>query len=326
MPMIYPNFLKRDDTIGICALSAGVGDDLDSYEKALAFLNKNNKIIESPSVRNKALVANDAKIRAQELNTLVINKNIKAIISAAGGDGQLETLPFINYENIKNNPKWYLGASDPTNLLFVITTMLDMATLYSCNAKSFNSKEDDKVAYAFLYGHLKKQYSYQTYQPFIDYINNINHFLPVKYESEHNFKVKGRIIGGCLDCLAKIIGTPYDKVNQFIDKYQDDGIIWYFDIFSMSAFDVYLTLLQFKFAGYFRKTKAVLFGRVAFENTAHNQYITTYKQAYLKALDNINVISEMDLGHTHPHFTIINGALTKVEYKDKKGSIEFELD
>ena len=111
--MIYPNYLKKDDTIGICALSAGVGDDLDQYEKSLKFLSSQNKIIETASVRNNALVANTPIIRAKELNSLVSNKNIKAIICAAGGDGQLETLPYIDYENIKNNPKWYLGASDP---------------------------------------------------------------------------------------------------------------------------------------------------------------------------------------------------------------------
>ena len=38
--MIYPNYLKKDDTIGICALSAGVGDDIEQYEKSLSFLSK----------------------------------------------------------------------------------------------------------------------------------------------------------------------------------------------------------------------------------------------------------------------------------------------
>lgn len=91
----------------------------------------------------------------------------------------------------------------------------------------------------------------------------------------------------------------------------------------MSAFDVYLTLLQFKLAGYFKYTKAILFGRVAFESIAYNQYITSYKQAYSKALENIPFISEMDIGHTHPHFTIINGAIVEVEYENHKGSISY---
>ena len=56
--MIYPNYLKKDDTIGICALSAGVGDDIEEYEKSLSFLSRQNKIIETASVRNNALIAN----------------------------------------------------------------------------------------------------------------------------------------------------------------------------------------------------------------------------------------------------------------------------
>ena len=32
--MYYPKFLKKNDTIGICAPSAGVGRGLDFYEKS----------------------------------------------------------------------------------------------------------------------------------------------------------------------------------------------------------------------------------------------------------------------------------------------------
>ena len=42
--MIYPNYLKKDDTIGICALSAGVGDDIEEYEKIRATLKLMNEL------------------------------------------------------------------------------------------------------------------------------------------------------------------------------------------------------------------------------------------------------------------------------------------
>ena len=46
--------------------------------------------------------------------------------------------------------------------------------------------------------------------------------------------VTGRLIGGCIDVLKDIIGTKYDGTLDFIEKYKDDGIIWYFDNFALS--------------------------------------------------------------------------------------------
>ncbi len=323
--MIYPNFLKKHDVIGICALSAGVGDDIDDYEKSINILEQEYKIIETNSVRKNALVSNSTKIRAKELDELVCNKEVSAILSAAGGDGQLETLPYINFEHIKDNPKWLIGASDPTNLLFPVTTKLDIATIYGFNSKGFNNQSDSKTLLAYLKGHVYKQDSYEKYVDFKDYINDLDIKRDVIYKTDKDIKVSGRIIGGCLDCIAKLIGTDYDYVNDFIERYKDDGIIWYFDNFALSAFDVYLTLLQFKFAGYFKYTKAILFGRVAFESIAFNEYITSYQQAYKKALDDIPYVYDLDIGHTHPCFTIINGAYTTFNCQNQKGSIEFKL-
>ena len=33
--------------------------------------------------------------------------------------------------------------------------------------------------------------------------------------------------------------TPYDYVNEFNERYKEDGVIWFFDIFSMNSCDVY---------------------------------------------------------------------------------------
>ena len=50
--MYYPKFLKKNDTIGICAPSAGVGRGLDFYEKSVArLIEEGFKINETFSVR-----------------------------------------------------------------------------------------------------------------------------------------------------------------------------------------------------------------------------------------------------------------------------------
>ena len=137
--MQYPSFLKEKDIIGITAPSAGVGDDIPSFEKSLTTLkNHGYKIKETTSTRNKGFVSTTSKKRAQELDELITDKNVKLIICASGGDFLIDMLPFIDWNHIKENPKWIMGYSDPTYLLYITTTKLDIATIYGCNAGSFD--------------------------------------------------------------------------------------------------------------------------------------------------------------------------------------------
>ena len=135
--MIYPDFIRKGDTIGICALSAGTGKRIDDYLESVAVLKAEGfRILESPSVRNNDERANTALERARELDELVENSDVKMIMCATGGDSQFETVPYIDYESIRQHPKWIMGLSDPTNLLFPVTTMLDIATIYGFNGSS----------------------------------------------------------------------------------------------------------------------------------------------------------------------------------------------
>ena len=325
--MLYPNFIKKNDTIGICAPSAGVGRKLDLFLASNRVLkSKGYKIKETKSVRKNNVRGGTARQRGQELDQLVLDMKVKMILCAAGGDFMLEMLPYVDFEHLKDNPKWICGASDPTNLLFTLTTNYDIATLYGRNGAGFMEKEDrpQRTFFKFVSGDIVKQKTYSKYQTFLETISDVQSYdHPVNWISKKDTRIEGRLIGGCIEVLAKLIGTKYDKTNEFIDRYKEDGIVWYFDIFNMSSYDFYMTLLQFEQAGWFRYCKGVLIGRVAFPN------IEDKKLDYIKAADKvfkkIDHICEMDIGHTNPSLMLINGALVDVECKDNKGSITFKL-
>ena len=324
--MIYPEFLKIGDTVGICAPSAGVGKKLDRYLDSLKVLRSQGYMIrETASVRVLGERSASAVKRAREFDQLISDPRVSLLQCAAGGDYMLEMMPYVNFDHIRKNPKWIAGMSDPTNILFTVTTMLDIATFYGSNA-SFTSEKfkPQEVYFRFLQGDIVRQHSYSRYVSFIDEINENKVYQPVSWiGSAEELKFKGRLIGGCLESIEKLIGTKYDHVQEFIERYQDDGIIWYFDIFNMSAYNFYLTLLQFKEAGWFSHCNGVLIGRPAFPNTQENDL--DYAQAARLALKKIPYILEMDIGHTTPYMIMINGAMADVKYRDLKGSIGFRL-
>lgn len=326
--MQYPSFINKGSTIGIVAMSSGVGNRITDFEKSLETLKDQGYwIIETDSVRNNGIASNSGDIRGEEFNSLISNKNIDLIINAAGGDLCLETLPYINFENIVDNKKWIMGASDPTSILYILTTGYDVSTLYGFNASSFDDSplhQCQKNALEILKGNLIKQYSFDFFesQPFCYEKRVLDG--KVKWEPLNgNFKISGRIIGGCIDVLRNILGTPYDYTSIFLEKYKEDGIIWYFDNYSLTVEDFYLTLLQMKMAGWFKYTKAVLLGRVMFPKSFNIDF--KYNDALMKIFGDIPMVSETCIGHVFPKMVIINGSYATIEVDNISGNIIFEL-
>lgn len=323
--MYFPKFPEPEDTIGICAPSAGVGGEkLSSFEKSLlSFAERGYIIRETESVRNEGIRSSEAERRGEEFNALAADETISAVISATGGDFNIEMLPYIDWKSIDKHPKWYAGYSDPTNYLYTITTKLDIATIYGFNAGSFDSRSLDKAqtnALSIFSGNIVRQDSFEK------------HFTPGDFEATEpscevywdlfnsdSLDVKGRMIGGCLDVIARLIGTEYDGTPDFTKRYKD--LIWFFDVYECKAEDLYRIMLQFKYAGYFKNAKAVIFGRIMFPDSTGDKYTELIK----KALD-IPFIWNADIGHVHPSMTIINGSFARVRCANGKGSIEMSLE
>ena len=308
--MKYPNFLKKGDYIGITALSSGTGDKIKEVKTSLNHLKEYYKLIVTPNVYGDEIVSSDAKERIKEFNEL-LDEDIKLLMNIRGGDFLYETLDGLDFQKIVKKNIWVEGYSDITNLLYILTTKYDLATIYGLNAKSFDNEileEYQLNNIDFLNGKKFKQFSFNNYKTI---------------SLKENFSDNGILIGGCIDTLRYLFGTEYDNTLNFIEKYRDKGIIWYFDIYAMGSVDLYLTLLQMKKMGYFKYSDTFLFGRVLLPKIECN---LSYQDAITKALGDKNIILEADIGHVKPVFTLINGCLYNVTYQKNKLVMEVMMD
>ena len=325
--MRYPNFLKKNSNIGITAPSAGIGDTI-TFDKSLDNLKKNDwNITETDNVRVPLDVSGTPEDRAKQFLELEKDDKIDAIICATGGDFLTDMLPFIDLDKINN--KWIMGSSDPTNLLYLITTAKDIATIYGHNAGSFDATKLFKsqvIAIEYLKGNLVKQDSYELYEINRDGRIDENYNLeePVNWKALNGpVNMKGRLIGGCIDCLKYLPGTKNDYTKEFLNRYKDDKIIWYFDVFSLTAEDFYLTLFQLQEAGWFKNIGGVIVGRVLFPNHYTSM---TYEKALKTIFKDIPIIMDADIGHVAPKMTLINGSIVEIESENGKGSIKTYLE
>ncbi len=323
--MKYPEFVKKGDVLGVFAPSAGVGRKLDDFSKSLYQLNMQGFSIKNgPLVEVNDMRSGTGKQRADELKMMHDDVQIKALLCAAGGDFLIEMLPYTDFDSLASNPKWMMGYSDPTSLLYTLTSKYDIATLYGANAGSFDVEKVPEWMMApieLLQGKSVIQKSTEFCDP--QFRNG-----PAVYETENHwksfsgdFKVKGRCIGGCLDSLKDLFGTPYDGTKEFIKRYESETLIWFFDIFSMTAENVYRTLLQLKSMGAFRKQDVVLAGRVLFPSSETGM---DYEEAFKRALE-CRVVMDADIGHTYPRMAMVNGGICELEITGTKGCITFDF-
>ncbi|MCR5299902.1 MAG: LD-carboxypeptidase [Erysipelotrichaceae bacterium] len=321
--MHYPRFIEKGQTIGICAPSAGVGNKLEHFDKALENLRAEGfRIKESASVRKDALVSASAKKRAKEFKEMFTDPEVDFVLCAAGGDFLMEMLPYTDFEAVVKNPKWFMGMSDPSTLLFILPTKYDIATLYGMNVGGFDCDKICRRSVRTAVDHMQGKWSLQrSYKQYLVGIGAEDlPKAPVRYKAfPESFTFEGRLIGGCVDALRDIIGSDLDAVHEFNERYKDEGIVWFFDNFALSAEDLYHTLFAMKQNRWFENVNAVLMGRTLFESTMIG---FKYKEALQKIFGRkIPIAMEMDIGHTSPYFTLVNGSYVKGQIRDGKGSL-----
>ena len=307
--MKYPKFLKKGDALGITALSSGAGNSIKEVKLSLNHLKEDYKLIITPNVYGEEIVSSTIDTRVREFNEL-LKENITGLMNIRGGDFCYETLDNLNFKEIVKKRLLVQGHSDTTSLVYILTTKYDLATIYGFNAKGYDNEELLKYQLdnlEFMKGNLIVQKSY--------YDRNT-------YSINGDFNSSGIIIGGCLDVIKYLLGTSYDKTKNFVNKYKNKKIIWYFDIFAMGSVDVYLTLLQMKNMGYFKYSDTFIFGNVMYPKI---ECMMEYAIGYKKALGNTNIIVDANIGHIAPKFTILNGSLATITFKNNELVLEQEL-
>ena len=336
--MIYPAYLKKGDTIGVTATSSGLRGTVDErlLENAIANLKEAGYLVVATKNvyhQSEKLVSASAEERAKQFYELYCSPEVKHIVAASGGEFLMEILPWLEkYHLEEKEPKWVQGFSDTSLLLFYLTTKYHIATVHGTNFGGYGRKE---IIASFRQPLFMASTSDESMQESFD----MYEATPINWEEGKEFelprldtkveyknlygnapvKISGRLIGGCLDVLKTIIGTPYDYAKEFCSQFSE-GMIWYLENCEMNVCDFYRTLWQMREAGWFANSNGFLIGRTRSKEEVHG---FTYEDALHQAFDalQVPVIYDIDVGHTQLQWTIMNGSYAEFEYANGKGSI-----
>lgn len=342
--MIYPKFLKKGNVIGVTATSDGVTDVLDKARfengrKKLQRLGYQVRFTDNVFMADSTGRSSSGQQRGEELNQLVRDKNVDVIVAAKGGNFLNEMLEYVDYEAFLENPTWFQGYSDNTGMVHTLTTVCDIAAIYGSNFGEFGMQDwhaSVRDNLEILTGNPLEQCSFDQYQTELsERVTGLEGYTcdtPVRWKpddrtmmKQNYVEMKGRLIGGCLDVLIFLQGTKYDGTLSFIEKYKNDGIIWYLESFDLSGETLMMFLWKLKEMGWFQYTSGILFGRPLFYKNYTN---TSYEESVMYALGalEVPVIFDCDFGHRGPRNTIINGAVATVKCnREGQGRISYQL-
>ena len=134
-------------------------------------------------------------------------------------------------------------------------------------------------------------------------------------------KIKGLLLGGCIDIIRHLVGTPYGNIQSFKEKYIPEApIIWYLENCELSTTDLRRSLLQMKLAGWFNNCSGIMFGRSS-ANTPVTNYTVDDVYKELSEELQIPILYDIDCGHVPPQITFVNGAYAEVELDNSQGTL-----
>lgn len=332
--MIYPKFLKKGNTIGVPAPSAGGGEG--KYKIKYGAAAKKLKEMGYNLVLSKNLYncekgrSASAKERGEEINQMFEDENIDFITAAAGGSFIVECLPYIDFEKIQKNPKFFQGFSDPTGIIFPLTTKYDIATIYGKNFGSYgmeNYSRDIEENLKIISGDLVNQESYEMYEgtwdenasPTGGY--NLTDKVEWKVLNGKEAHISGRVIAGCMDVIVNLAGTRFDGTKEFCERYKNDGIVWIFDVCDFTKEVLICYLWQLNELGYFKNAKGIVFGRCGNDESYCGYTMEEALQDSVISKLGIPIVYDADITHKKPNMTIINGSIINIDVKNGKGII-----
>lgn len=298
--MIAPCRLHKGDTIGVVSPSSPILEkERPQLIEGIDFLRRMGfKVVLSENALNvDDYSAGTPEERAEDINSLFGNKEIKAVFCSTGGSTANSCIPLLDWKALQRNPKIFLGMSDVTVLLNAIHVETAMATFHGNNVLK--------------YGTNPTQYDMkELVQRLIDAkIGKIN--KNSKRKTVRKGVAEGRLMGGSLGCILKLAGTRY--CPDFKDS------ILFVEAYEITPQECDCAFNQLKQMGVFEKIEGAVVGYV-YSLQVSEKKLTPMEDILLKVTKEYDfpILKMNDFGHECPNTVLPIGVKARLDADNKE--------
>lgn len=332
----FPPPLRPGDRIGVTSPSAGVtGAAADRIDFCVGWLREAGfDVVVGDLMDGTGLTAGPAADRAAELTRMLCDPTIRCVVPPWGGETAIDLVDLLDWDALAAaEPTWLVGFSDVSTLLVPLTTRLGWATVHGDNlADTPYAAPAGLLSWLDLVAdpgpHVQRESGVVT-----DWWRFEDDPRATSWRAAgaggwtlhgaRSLHVSGRLIGGCIETICNLAGTPYGDVATFGREHARDGLVVYVEAAEDGAAAICRNLHGLRLAGWFDHARAVLVGRTA----APDHALLTQHEAVLDALGRLDVpiVLDVEIGHVPPHLPLVNGALATVVVDGDVREIRQEL-
>ncbi|MBE1489519.1 muramoyltetrapeptide carboxypeptidase LdcA involved in peptidoglycan recycling [Plantactinospora soyae] len=314
--MILPPGLRPGDAVGLISPSGPVRTParLARAADALADLGLRPVIGEIGATGRTG--AGPAE-RAGELNAFLGDADIRAVIATIGGHTSSELLPLLDYDALLADPKVIIGYSDITAILLGVYARTGLVTFHGPTAlaelgeypRPLSGTSAGLVAAVRCgdpVGELRPAREWT--EEFLAWDRDDHRPRVTRTSDGWAYRgsrvVTGRLIGGNLDTMAALLGTPY-----FPDL---AGAVLFWETLTTDLGEIDRLLHQLVRSGVLDDVVGLLVGRT-FRGNPGLEADVRRLVAERFADPDIPVVTGMDIGHTDPMLTLPIGVRARID-------------
>lgn len=332
----FPAPLRRGDTIAVTAPSSGVrGAAAARADFCVRWLrDAGYEVVVGECMDGSGITSAPAAARAAELTRMLCDPVVRCVLPPWGGETAVDLLDLLDWDALAAaEPTWLVGFSDLSTILLPLTTRLGWATLHGDNLLDTpyeppagllrwldvasgpgpHLQRDSRLVLGF--GDVEAEPQATRWEPVRDGAWSL--------EGAESLHVSGRLIGGCIETLGNLAGTPYGDVAAFGRAHADEGLLVYLEAAEDGAASICRNLHGLRLAGWFDHARAVVIGRTGAPD--HPQL--TQREAVRDALGRLGLplVFDVEIGHVPPHLPLVNGALATLTVDGERHEIVQEL-
>lgn len=322
-----PAPLRPGDTIAVTAPSSGVPASLwPRLDVAIAGLRRRGfEVIEGVCLRGSDdhHVSASKEARADELMALLVDPDVAAVVPPWGGETGIDLLPYMDFDLLAEcDPCWYVGFSDATTTMLPLTLRSGWATLHGMNLMDtpyapapgllhwldVAMSEGGELTQTAATHRRAGGWDDYVADPEVDELTLTE---PTRWSllSGTSADVAGPLVGGCIEVLSPLAGTPFADVPTWAQEQASPPVVL-LEAAEGNAFEIARALHGLRLAGWFDRCAGVLIGRTP----APDGPTLTQHEAVRDALGDLDVpvVLDVDFGHQQPMMPLVLGARARV--------------
>ena len=321
MDLRFPAPLRPGARVGVTSPSAGVsGAGAERIDFCVGWLReRGHDVVVGDCMNGSRHVSAPREQRATELTAMLTDPAIQAVVPPWGGETAVDLVDLLDYDAITAaDPTWVVGFSDSSTWMVPLTLRSGLATLHGDNLADTPYAVPDGLTHWLDLAAATGPVTQRDSGLVADWwaFGEDPHATEWKRVGSGTWEVlgggpvdvRGRLIGGCIETMTAIAGTPYGDVAAFGREH--GPLLAYVEAAEGSAFDICRALHHLRLAGWFDHAVGVLVGRTR----APDSDGFTQRDAVADALGMLDVpiILDLEIGHVPPHLPLVNGATARV--------------